>query len=288
MPDRPHVLVTGARGFIGSHVVAALELLGAVPVAVAGNYHHAHDVERALRDVEPASLIHCAWRLEPGSAYLHDPANIIELRASLQLFTIAERLACPRVVGIGSCLEYEPSDGPTDETTPLRPHTVYGGSKAALFMAADAWARGTSMSFAWARLYFPFGPREAPQRLIPSVVKALLREERIATTAGRQRRSFVYVGDAADAIAALALSDAEGAFNIGGSTPIAVRELVERLADALGRRDLLDVGKREDRPGDPEVLWANTTRLRTSVGWEPSTGLDEALDQTIAWWKASM
>jgi nucleoside-diphosphate-sugar epimerase len=155
-------------------------------------------------------------------------------------------------------------------------------------MASNAWARGTKTTFAWGRLYFPFGPREAPWRLIPSVISALLKDERIATTAGRQRRSFVYVGDAADAIAALALSDADGAFNIGGATPIAVREIVERLAEAIGRPDLLDVGSREDRPGDPDVLWSDTTRLRTSVGWEPRTGLDEALELTIAWWKASM
>ena len=116
---------------------------------------------------------------------------------------------------------------------------------------------------------------------------ALLRGERVATTAGRQRRSFLYVEDAADAVAAIALSGVDGAVNVGSDAAVPVRELVERLASAIGRSDLLDIGALPVRTGDPDVLWPDTSRLR-SLGWSPGRTLAEAVDETIAWWRANL
>lgn len=295
------VLVTGGAGFVGSRVVAALSACGAEPVAlvrrgawpeadgnaevVEADFHDAATMGHALRRIQPSALVHAAWQLAPGTAYLRDPANLAELSASLQLFALAEEHGCKRIVGIGTCLEYEPSDRPAPEGTPLRPQTLYGASKAALFIAAQAWAATAGVSFAWARLYFPFGPGEAPHRLIPSVVNALLRGERVATTAGLQRRSFLFVDDAADAVAAITLSGEEGAFNVGSDEALSVREVVARLAASIGQPDLLDIGALEQRPGEPDVLWADTTRLRTNLKWRPRKTLDEGLEETIAWWR---
>jgi nucleoside-diphosphate-sugar epimerase len=302
MTSRPKVLVTGAAGFVGSHVVVALARRGAEPIAlvrsgadvrkfaevqvVEADYHDLDAVGEAFSTVGPTTLVHSAWRLAPRNDYLNDPGNLEELASSLRLFRLACREGCSRVVGVGTCLEYEESDGPTREDTPLHPRTVYGAAKAALFLATESWALTAGVSFAWPRLYYPFGPGETSSRLVPTVVNALLRGERVATTAGGQRRSFLFVEDVADAIAAISLSDAEGAFNIGAGEVLPVRELVERLADAIGRPDLIDVGALPPRLGDPDVLWPDTTRLG-SLGWEPKRTLDEALEETIAWWRAN-
>jgi nucleoside-diphosphate-sugar epimerase len=153
-------------------------------------------------------------------------------------------------------------------------------------MTTQAWAQDASVAFAWARLYHPYGPREAPQRLIPSVVNALLRGERVATTAGLQRRSFLHVEDVADAVAAIALSDATGPLNVGSADATSVREVVERLAQIVGRPDLLDIGALESRPGEPEVLWPDVRRLAEVVDWRPLKTLNEGLEQTVDWWRA--
>ena len=284
----PKVLVTGGHGFVGSHVLEALRARGVDTATLARpvDYHDREAVTRLLRAESPSVLIHCAWRLAPGSSYLTDPANSDEVVASLQLFRLAREAGCARIVGIGTCLEYEESDGPVAEDAPLRPRTVYGASKASLFLAAAAWAATSGTSFAWPRLYFPYGPREAPRRLVPTVVNGLLRGERVRTTSGAQRRSFLYARDAGDAIAAIALSEVTGAVNVGADEAVPVRDLVERIGDLIGRRELLDVGALPTRPGDPAVLCANVERLWSLVEWRPTRDLDDGLAATIAWWRA--
>ena len=293
------VLVTGAAGFIGSPAVAALRRRGAEPIGLArpgtkhplgvpvveADYRDSKAVVGALRASGATVLIHAAWRIAPGAEYLHDPENIVDLEASLRLFELARCEGFERIVGIGTCLEYSASDAPAAEDVPLVPDTVYGASKAALFLASRAWADVVGVSFAWARLYHPFGPGEAPERLVPAVVNGLLRGERVATTDGRQRRSFLFVDDVGDAIAAIAMSDATGPFNIGSADATSVRALVERIAAAVGRPELLDLGALESRVGDRDVVWADTTRLAAEIGWQPETSLDDAIQRTIAWWR---
>jgi nucleoside-diphosphate-sugar epimerase len=282
------VLVTGAGGFIGSHVVSALEARGVHVSALARptDYHDAQAVERVLRAESPSVLVHCAWRLAPGSGYLADPANTEEVVASLRLFRLARAAGCTRIVGVGTCLEYAESNGPVAENAPLRPHTLYATSKATLFFAASAWAQEESVSFAWPRLYFPYGPGEPKHRLIPTVVNGLLRGEPVATTAGTQRRSYLFAPDVGDAIAAIAMSSVAGPINVGAEEVVEVREVVERIADLLGRRDLLDIGAFPARPGDPEVLWPDIRKLTSAVEWTPTRDLDAGLEETIAWWRA--
>jgi nucleoside-diphosphate-sugar epimerase len=298
------VLVTGAAGFIGAHVVAALARRGADPVAlvrsrtvrplniaalddshvVEADYHDVARLEQVFQDVRPGAVVHCAWRLAPGGGYLDDPANLRELEASLRFLDVARRHGCSRVVGIGTCLEYGASEQPVSEVAPLEPQSVYAASKAALYLAGQAWSRAVGVSFAWARVYYTFGPGEPPHRLVPSVVNALLRGERIATTTGQQRRSFLFVEDVADAIAAITLSTEDGPFNVGSKDVVSVRAMIEGIADVLGRGDLLDIGKLPPR-AEPDVLWADTKRLETRLAWKPGTELEEALERTIAWWK---
>jgi nucleoside-diphosphate-sugar epimerase len=280
-------LVTGSRGFVGTHVAAALAARGVsvAPLVRPVDYHDTAAVSRVLAEIQPAVLVHCAWRLAPGSAYLDDPANAAEAEASLELFRSAAKAGCTRVVGLGTCLEYAPSDGPVAEDAALQPRNEYARSKVQLFVAAEAWAEEAGISFAWARLYFPFGPGEPRHRLIPSVVNALLRGERVATTAGAQRRSFLYAPDVGDAIAVVAMSHVTGAINVGARDAVAVRTVVERIGALTGRTDLLDIGALQSRPGDPEVLWPHVGLLTHTVGWTPPRDLSAGLGATIDWWQ---
>lgn len=307
MNEVPRILVTGAMGFIGSRVSVALLRRGAAVIALArsgsdqrrllstgakvsvvdGDYHVEQDIRRGLEQARPTILVHSAWRIDVGTAYLHAVSNLADVRASLRLFEMASELGCRRIVAIGTCLEYEESDGPVPETTALRPKTLYAASKAALYLAARAWAQTTGVEFAWARLYYPFGPGEPRHRLIPAVVNGILAGKRVATTDGRQRQSFLHVDDVGDAIAALALSTACDAFNVASGEATSVRDLVVTIAERLRGTRLLDIGSLASRADEPRVLWGDVTRLRRELGWRPTRSLDEALDDTIEWWRTT-
>jgi nucleoside-diphosphate-sugar epimerase len=100
-----------------------------------------------------------------------------------------------------------------------------------------------------------------------------------------QRRDFVYVEDAADALVALLDSEVSGAVNIASGTAIEVRTLVTRLGALLGRPELLRLGELPAPAGEPSVLAGDPGRLRHELGWRPTFDLDQGLARTIAWWR---
>ena len=137
-------------------------------------------------------------------------------------------------------------------------------------------------------MFFVFGPHESPARLGGSVARALVRGERAACSHGRQQRDFIYSEDLADAFAALLLSPVEGTVNLATGEATEVRTLVRALAAAAGRPELVDFGARPANPNEPDVLLADTARLRDEVGWVPPSGLAQRAADTIAWWRAQL
>ena len=294
------VLLTGATGFIGRPCVAALRARGYEVHAVSSRpqildadvCHHVADLldPRQVRDVldaaRPTHLLHLAWYAVPGR-YASAPENLRWVQASLGLLQEFAARGGRRVVTAGTCAEYDGERGFCSEgMTPLRPVSLYGTCKHALEIMQNAWAAQTGTSAAWGRIFFLYGPHEHPSRLVASVITSLLRGEPARCSPGEQIRDFLHVADVADAFAALLDADSvTGAVNIGSGVPVAVKEIVARIADRLGRRELVEMGARPAPPGEPPLLLADIRRLRDEVGWAPRHDLDGGLEQTIGWWK---
>jgi nucleoside-diphosphate-sugar epimerase len=303
VPKTRSVLLTGATGFIGSRIAQALVTQQCDVVALVrpssdrrrlahladgirleeGDFHEPGEVERVVHRTSPDVLIHAAWHATPG-AYLTDAGNIGDLQASLDLFQQARLAGCQRMLGIGTCFEYDSRRGWLDEQAPLRPTSLYASTKAALFLAASAWAREFDVSFAWARLFYQYGPGEDRRRLIPSVATCLLAGLPVQVTRGDQVRDYLYVDDVADAVANVALSELEGAVNVGSGVPVRVRDVIAAIERYLDRPGLVQVGARAEDPDDPPFICANSDRLQRQLGWRPTTSLEVGIAQTITWW----
>ena len=269
---KTRVLVTGATGFVGRHILATLLKAGVelrlvvrdgsetrLPKPCEAEIIFTADLFKESAEWWATAcqgvniVIHAAWYAETG-VYMKSPKNLDCLEGTLQLAAGCAEAGVQRFIGIGSCSEYDMSAGYLSVDTPLRPTTPYGGAKAAAFLALSTILPQQGISFAWARLFYLYGEGEDGRRLVPYLHSRLAAGEPAELTSGSQIRDYLDVADAGAEIARLALGTANGAFNICSGEALTVRELAERIADEYGRRDLLRFGARADNPFDPPCV----------------------------------
>lgn len=291
------VLVTGARGFVGRQAVPLLTAAGfEVHAVTAGKpnaahgctWHQADLLDPSQRQAVVAAagadaLLHLAWCATPPD-YWRSVDNLRWLVATLDLVRVFAERGGTRVVGAGSCAEYDWRHGYcTEGITPLLPSTLYGTTKAACGSALDAYGREASLSLAWGRLFFLFGPFDSPLRLVPSLVRTLDAGQPARCTAGSHVRDFQHVKDAAAALVSLLRSNVTGPVNIGSGVPVRIGDIALRIAAQVGRPELLTV---DAGPAEHALVCANVARLRDEVGWRPGCDPTARLDETIRWWRS--
>ena len=133
--------------------------------------------------------------------------------------------------------------------------------------------------------FFLYGPEEHPTRLVSSVITPLLKNREALCTHGEQYRDFLHVQDVADAFVALLESNIQGRVNIASGHSIQVKELIDKIANKLGKPELVKLGAIPFSEQEPLFIGANTKLLREEVKWSPKFDLDTGIDQTISWWE---
>jgi nucleoside-diphosphate-sugar epimerase len=306
------VLVTGATGFIGHsclpllvgrgydvHAVTSRDM-GARRFPIDGvdgggeiAWHQADLMDtgqttRLFEAVRPTHLLHLAWYVVPGKAATA-PENFRWVQASLELLRQFGERGGRRVVMAGSSYEYDWRYGYCAEAvTPTVPATYYGACKLALARLLEAYAAQAGLSQACARIFFLYGPREDPKRLVSLVIRSLLVGEPARCSHGRQIRDYLHVDDVADALVTLLDGDVRGAVNIGSGQPVALRDIVSLIAAKLDRAHLVEFGAVPSHPHDTPLVVADVARLTEEVKWRPRYDLDRGLDATIAWFQSAL
>jgi nucleoside-diphosphate-sugar epimerase len=293
------VLVTGAAGFIGRPAVGELHRRG---FAVHGLGRHAgqddldawHEVDlldlatvdALVRRIAPTHLLHLAWCTQHGR-FWDDPANDRWVAATVHLAEAVRATGGERIVVAGSCAQYDWTEGALapdgvarERLTPRRPATRYGRAKEAVTETLADAAVGL--------VFFPYGPHEQPERLVPSVTRALLAGTPAEISTGSQVRDFLHVDDCGAAFAALVDSHVTGPVNVGSGTGTAVVDVARTIAHVVGRDDLLRVGALPDRPDEPRRLVADASRLHDEVGFTPRFDLESGVRDVVEWWRQEM
>jgi len=294
------IVVTGATGLIGKHAVAALVAQGhdvhaiarQIPKqSMAGVTWHEYDLLGAIdldsffSKIQATHLLHFAWVTDHGK-FWNAPENFDWKMASKTLIKAFHKNGGIRVVMAGSCAEYDWNnldDGICrEQTTALKPHTLYGQAKLDTFRWLAEFSDDTDTSYAWGRVFLVFGTGEASERLVPSIIKALVSGQEAKCSSGTQVRDFLDAKNVGRAFAALLMCDVVGAVNVASGKARTIANVAKTLGEISGRADLIKLGALPDRTDDPAILVADVSRLENEVCFASDIDIYDSLAASYA------
>ncbi|HVT47338.1 MAG TPA: NAD(P)-dependent oxidoreductase [Vicinamibacterales bacterium] len=288
------ILVTGASGFIGTHLCHRLCAAGAKVTAISRAAHESPAlqwlrgdvadlafVRQAFREVAPEVVFHLASHVQ-GAPHLEQvlPTLRANLLTTVHLLTAAAEHGAGRLVLTGSMTEPDPDQG---ERFPVAP---YAAAKWASSGYARMFHALYGVPIVLARVFMVYGPAQFDRsKLVPYVIQSLLRGESPRLSSGTRLVDWIYVADVVEGLLALAATPGiEGrTLDLGSGRLISIRTIVETLC----RLTRLDVepsfGALAERPMESQRV-ADVDATFRAVGWRSMVPLDEGLRRTIAWY----
>lgn len=305
------VLVTGAGGFIGSHLAERLAQLGArtrcylrytsqgslgwlaaSPVRseleiIHGDIRDYESVLQAAKDVDV--IFHLAALVGIPYSY-HSPRSYLQtnIEGTLNVLEAArrhetERLVCTSTSEVyGSALYV-----PIDENHLLQGQSPYSATKIAADKITESYHRSFGLPVSIARPFNAYGPRQSSRAVIPTIITQALAQSSVKLGNLHTTRDFNFVSDTVEGFIAIAEAPAATGktLNIGSGAETSIRELTEAIFDLIGTKCSVDIEEQRLRPEASEVdrLCADSSLLRQLTSWEPRVPLREGLAQTVEW-----
>ena len=307
------VLVTGAGGFIGSHLVEHLVRLGADVRAfvrynsrndrgllqvmpkhiqsqidvVAGDLKTVESVREAVKGVQV--VFHLGANISIPYSYIN-PRDFVETNVigTLNVLNAVREYGIEKIVQTstsevyGTALYY-----PIDEKHPLQAQSPYSASKIAADKLAESFHLCYDLPVAIIRPFNTYGPRQSARAVIPTIITQALSRDKVFLGASYPTRDFVYMEDTVDGFVKMAESpDTIGeVVNIGTGMEISIGDLADRIISLIGKEVEIIFDAERLRPKSSEVarLIADNSKAKNLIGWEPKISLDEGLKRTIEW-----
>ncbi len=311
------VLVTGADGFIGSHLTEALVRQGARVTALAQyNSFDSHgwldDTEPAIKrelnlvrgDIRDASFIN---RLVQGHSVVFHLAALIaipysysaaqsyvdtNITGTLNVLEAARQWGTERVVQTSTSEVYGTAQTmPIAESHPLQGQSPYSASKIGADMMAEAYARSFGVPVVTLRPFNTFGPRQSERAIVPTLIRQVLDPNCLEIMVGDTTpvRDLTFVEDTAAAFLAAGSANLEfgTAYNAGSQRAVTIADLLELILKLSNSNKPVRVDKSRLRPQNSEVraLLADSSRFENETGWKAHTSLHDGLSRTISWWR---
>jgi nucleoside-diphosphate-sugar epimerase len=291
------VVLTGAGGFIGQNLIPLMTQAGCQVSAITSQltrnkqikgvewfqcdlFHHKR-MKELFDFIQPDILIHLAWEATP-SKFWNSPNNFKWIDTTAYLLELFKKSGGNKVVISGTCAEYDCSYGYlTEDVTPTLPSTVYGESKNITRKYAQKFCLENKIDLVWARIFFPYGPGENKNKLIPIVIRALETGEHVKCSHGQQYRDYIHIYDVASALFHLAKTrNISGVFNIASGVPTKIETLIEHCLETFSNPKLPRFGALELPANDPMMIVGDIRKLQQS-GWKPSIALVHGLRDYI-------
>jgi NAD dependent epimerase/dehydratase len=307
------VLVTGAGGFIASHLVERLVRDGA-HVRAFVRYNSRNDVGMLrvispevfsaleivrgdLRDVEAVrgavkntdTVFHLGALIAIPYSYVN-PREVIDVNimGTVNVLMAARDANVRRVVHTSTSEVYGTAQYiPIDEKHPLQGQSPYSASKIGADKIAESFYRSFDVPVVIMRPFNTYGPRQSTRAVIPTIITQALTRDEVKLGSLDPMRDFTFVTDTANGFMRVAEADnvLGEEINLGNDNTIRIGDLVEKIFAIIGKTPKIITDAQRIRPGKSEVmkLWASNQKAKEMIGWEPRIPLDEGLRLTIEW-----
>jgi NAD dependent epimerase/dehydratase len=313
-----NVLLTGAGGFIGSHLLERLVELGA-DVTSFVRYNSRNDlgliehlppkikdrikiVAGDLRDFDAVYdamdgceiVFHLAALIAIPYSYLH-PGEVIEtnVMGTYSVLNAARRLKVQKIVHTSTSEVYGTArQVPIPETHPLQGQSPYSASKIGADKIAESFNCAYGLPVATIRPFNTFGPRQSARAVIPTIISQALKGKVIQLGSLHPTRDLTFVKDTVEGFIAVAASPNSigRAINIGSNFEISIGDLAKKIAKLMGKKIKIVAKGERKRPKKSEVarLFSDNSLAKELLGWQPRYTLDQGLQETIDWVKANL
>lgn len=289
------VLLTGASGFIGTHVRKALYEAGYHIVSLvrtpglnpypeeqflSGALAEAAALERSLSGTPIDACVHLAWEGIPDYS---SGSSMKNLEYGFQVLRLCERLGIKKLVVSGSCWEYAEPFGMVSENAPLSYENAFKTAKNTLHAMAEVFCRENGIACRWLRFFYVYGEGQRPGSLIPYVVRELKGGTQPVLGGAFNQNDFVHVSDVAQAVCKSLKSMEMGlsceTYNIGSGQAVRVLDVLAFVAQIL--RTDVDLTLYEPPTGHPTAFWADIRAAEKRLHWKPCVSLEEGLERYV-------
>jgi NAD dependent epimerase/dehydratase len=311
--SKKSILVTGAGGFIGSHLTEHLVELGANVKAFV-RYNSRNDwgflellpkdalnqIEVIMGDLKDSDAVHHAAKnvdiiFHLGSliaipySYTH-PRETIEtnILGTLNILIAAKENDIEKIIHTSTSEVYGTARYvPIDENHPLQGQSPYSASKIGADKIAESFYRSFDLPVAIIRPFNTYGQRQSARAVIPTIITQALTKEKIFLGSLHPTRDYTYVKDVVEGFIKVAESPKSigEVINIGSNFEIAIGDLANEIISVIGKNAEIITDPARVRPQDSEVerLWCDNTKAKRLLEWEPKIPLEEGLKKTIEW-----
>jgi nucleoside-diphosphate-sugar epimerase len=307
------VLVTGAGGFIGSHLVRRLVAEGARVHALTSNVSSVYPTrliglrsqitleegnlcDRSAMDAlvaraRPEVIFHLGAYTHVGKSWHRvDECIQANIQGTVNLLQALDGTGYRRFVYTGTSEIYGDIDVPFKEDALVNPISPYSVGKYAGERYCRMFHQGRGWPIVMLRPFNAYGPAQTGDRVIPEIILRALRGEELRMTEGRQTREFNFVEDLADGFfRAGVIEGIDGElFNLGCGEEISMRDLATTILDLMGNPIQPSFGALPDRPTEIWRMYCDSSKARARLGWQPGHSLNEGLTKTIKWYEAEL
>jgi nucleoside-diphosphate-sugar epimerase len=300
------ILITGATGFLGSHIAEELVKQGFQVIALKRSTSNLwrcndfndqihwitsdniNDVEQEIINCKPTILIHAAWdgvKASDRNNWIKQETNLSFL---VSLLEIAKKTKILKIIALGSQAEYGSFEGSIDEDYPCNPNSAYGANKVCASILLKSFAEQNKIDWYWIRLFSVFGPREEKNWLIPATINNLLKKKVMALTHCEQQYDYLFTKDFAAGILSVVKSSTNisGIYNMTSGESMKIKDILSFLENRIApQQRLLQIGALPYRPDQVMHMQGNSDRFFQSFNFRSTYSVNEGLEETINYYK---